>query len=1351
MKKTKKTFLILFLFVGLVVSLFLGLTPKTTKAFITSSFNFSLQTPYTEADNSWTEDGGGRKHNNVVTVYGESGGQWGWVLGRVGSVSAKISGTMQSATFTFTVNVADASSLQNNSEWGTGKVYFTVKNANGTVIKSTSVACDMQSTAQKNCAVTLTDLTYSRYTIETTLKFSDTGTFSAYAEYTGKWVHNVTFTEKPITVYSLSDNYVSNANNTYYYKDKFSFAWTDGESSIKTADTLTANGCNATINVQPKGNAELNGDTLTKGKEIETENTYFLTFKTSANRVIENFNVVLDKTAPVITVKDKEGKDLSDGSSFADDITVSISDLSPTTATYDGKEQTLKSFTISPEDLSNDEVVLTVTDILGHKKTITLYRYIESFSLSDIQSSYKATRWYNVELPKSRYNTEHTGLTEFKYSFSTYEKAFAFAKEMEYTHIVQPTANGWVYSTADNLSGSQEYVVEAVLDMALSKWAKTFISSAQSYSTGKNNYYIDNGELINNAINVPSSVAEAVGFSTAYFIRSNYVFYRNEYRLKNGIEQTLSVKYVGDVVNGSFTYQNYETNIEFVAGNTWKEYLVGADCEYQGYWLITEKDSIYNETTYLVYYDLTAPDVSLTGTRGDGSTRTFSLTEYNGAIQFTSLEFGATVDNLDSAENVLILVNGRGINSVIYTSFDDIPVLTAGNGFYGKYDITVYDRSNNTEALSVVIAPETLPTWTYSSLTNETRLRISFNTNYNLNSFADIKIYRVSSAGVLTLIDKDDDGTPINQLTTEYYFYTGGKYQAVMTDIFGRTVTTEPIFYQKGLPSGTLKGVTDGGITNKNVSFSCSYNLITRLYIIEGDTRTLAPNSLYNETVEDGNKVITILASEETSKRYLLSLHNNLNEELFVEYTFEIDTICADVLIFDLSGNPIEYDGYTTNGFYVTSIETVRLSYYVNEANNGLNVKSYKLNDRIYSDGTYYFTIVDRIGNTKTFTILVDTVVNFSVGGSYAIKDGKIVANNHLTLTVMERCNTFVLSNGTNNYSNGETLTVDGLYNLYAVDLYGNILNVVILIDTVTPALTLEGVTDGGITKETVKVTFEDGATGILTNSKGLKLSDIESGQTFTNDGSYYVVVTDYAGNVSMVTFYIQTKIEITANVLNNQITSDPVNVSFSSDVALTIKRDGKEIEYSTRFVDIGLYEIKAIDTVGNELVFRFRIIEKLYREYTVELSEGWTIANVIKDGGAIEPSTKLKETGAYVITITDGTLFYDLIVQIDCTPPTVIIEITGNSAKFSNANKDNITAVLFKDGKEVKNYTFGANLTESGFYKLELVDELGNTNVYEFEIPYKLNGFAIALIIVFVIIVAIIVVFIIKSRKIKI
>ena len=423
----------------------------------------------------------------------------------------------------------------------------------------------------------------------------------------------------------------------------------------------------------------------------------------------------------------------------------------------------------------------------------------------------------------------------------------------------------------------------------------------------------------------------------------------------------------------------------------------------------------------------------------------------------------------------------------------------------------------------------------------------------------------------------------------------------------------------------------------------------------------------------------------------------------------------------------------------------------MNEYANGLGLNRYTYGTNITADGVYYFTIRDDIGNEKEFRIHVDTVVNMSISGTYTVKDGKYVARSALTFTCLETHTTFMLSKGGATYENGATLSEDGTYTLYVADSYGNVFDIEIFIDKTPPNLTLYGAKDGEITRENVSITFEDGARGVLTNAKGEKIKDIESGELFSEDGSYFIVITDYAGNETRATFYIQTKIEITANILNEQITSDPVNVAFASDVTIKITRDGEEIAYQTRFVDVGVYEIKAVDEVGNELVFRFKIIEKLYREYEVELGEGWEIANVKKNGAPIVNTTRFVDTGDYVITITDGTVFYDLHVEIDSVPPTIEISIAGNKATFSGANKQNVSAKLFKGGEEVVGYTFGQAVNSDGTYRLELTDELGNTNVYEFVVPFQLNGWAITVIVLASVVLLLVIIFIIKSRQIKI
>ena len=212
------------------------------------------------------------------------------------------------------------------------------------------------------------------------------------------------------------------------------------------------------------------------------------------------------------------------------------------------------------------------------------------------------------------------------------------------------------------------------------------------------------------------------------------------------------------------------------------------------------------------------------------------------------------------------------------------------------------------------------------------------------------------------------------------------------------------------------------------------------------------------------------------------------------------------------------------------------------------------------------------------------------------------------------------------------------------------------------------------------------------------------------------------------------------------------VQVEFPNDVQLTIKRDGEEIEYQTRYVDVGAYSIYALDALGNEVSFAFKIIDRLHRSYELEIPQNWTITQIYCDDVSIgTETTTFTSTGVYVLTLTDGTSLYELIIEIDATPPTAQIDVKSNLAKITPLDDENVTAVLYKDGKQV-DYNYGSNITESGVYVLTLTDALGNETTYEFEIPFALDAFAIVAIVAIVALIGGIVIFVVvRSRRIRI
>lgn len=74
-------------------------------------------------------------------------------------------------------------------------------------------------------------------------------------------------------------------------------------------------------------------------------------------------------------------------------------------------------------------------------------------------------------------------------------------------------------------------------------------------------------------------------------------------------------------------------------------------------------------------------------------------------------------------------------------------------------------------------------------------------------------------------------------------------------------------------------------------------------------------------------------------------------------------------------------------------------------------------------------------------------------------------------------------------------------------------------------------------------------------------------------------------------------------------------------------------------------------------------------------------------------------------------------------------------------------TVEVYKDGEKIE-YELGSELTEVGQYRVVLTDELGNSTEYTFEILYSVNGAAIALIIIGILIIAGIIVGIVLGKR---
>lgn len=257
-------------------------------------------------------------------------------------------------------------------------------------------------------------------------------------------------------------------------------------------------------------------------------------------------------------------------------------------------------------------------------------------------------------------------------------------------------------------------------------------------------------------------------------------------------------------------------------------------------------------------------------------TITFDETKINelaGTFRYLSLNMQEIVDRIDRF--VTLKINGRKLTDVSFIQGDELPVLD-GVDYYGNYTIELYDRSGNTLTFTVTVAGEA-PSMSNSSLSSDTSCRLTLNVPDRNNTITNIKLFYITYEGEYQELTEDHKGVSVSAETLQYTLTMGGKYTLWYQDLFGRESYCPYIFYLKGLPTGTLSGVMEGGITNKNVSLKYDDGNTLILYRVENGNKIEVPvdGVVFGQTYDETTRkyTATLMANEDTSAAYVFFLH----------------------------------------------------------------------------------------------------------------------------------------------------------------------------------------------------------------------------------------------------------------------------------------------------------------------------------------------------------------------------------------------------------------------------------------------------------------------------------------------
>ena len=998
-----------------------------------------------------------------------------------------------------------------------------------------------------------------------------------------------------------------------------------------------------------------------------------------------------------------------------------------------------------PKESGNGEWYFQAEDTAGNKSDeyCVVLSYLDTFGNQErIRNSFISNYWYNVTLPANIYGDD-AGI----YSAASYETALAFATQKEWDFRITPTPNGWRYVNSSNGNLSQEYTDRAELDAVVNKYAKSYIKDRIVAKNGTNtfnkiinyNLQVDNTALVRQWIAKPDFLPD--DGLPIYMMRKDFYFVDPKFPSQTSVTMQMIADDFGLVYqkdsNGNIIYENGKPKLKNAISLNYDEKVenkvLTTNDNKQGYYLVTERDNAGNSEQYYVYIDLSAPTLTVDVVYGNNTTENITFDETNveklaGTFRYLSLDMQQIADSVD--QFVTMKINGRKLTDALYIQGDELPVLDGGE-YYGNYTIELYDRSGNTLTFVITIAGEA-PKMTHSSLNSDTSCRLTLEVpDYN-DTIEELKLFFITYEGVYVELSEDHKEVPVTPGTLQYTLTTGGKYTMWYRDLFGREVYCAPVFYLKGLPTATLSGVADGGITNRNVSLKYSEGNSLILYRVENGTKTEVPldGITYTQTFDETSHRYTamLMANEDTTASYEFFLYKGDDRNLFVEYTFSIDCIIAPIYIYDTNSAAISKNAYSNTPFTIYWNETVTLRYYTDKTPGGeTGAVRYTMGTLLTADGTYYFTLKDSIGNQENFTILLDTVVSYDLGGEYVqLGEHEYIAKDDIQFSITE--STSVLSfTSIPDVVNGGYITLEGVYRIWITDAYGNSVEIKITIDRTAPVIRLFGTGDNGATNGNVQIEISDYANAYLVTGRDKIIGRVEDGQVFDTEGSYRIMATDVAGNVAYAVFAINRTIPYEANVVDGAFTTGNVTIEFLGELAIQqVLCDEEFIDAAVRYTAPGNYIISVIDLLGNTMDFTFTILPARVQAVDLQNLDDYAVVNATFNGVVTileitDGQLYLDTNGKYVIkmentkknNVFEFNIEVDNIVAFDTN--IVVGGLTTDEANLTFNETVKQTATL--NGNEIKT---AKTYKASGNYKITATDELGNVQEITFTILPK-------------------------------
>lgn len=1028
------------------------------------------------------------------------------------------------------------------------------------------------------------------------------GFFSSYSSIQTK---ELTGEEGKTFSYSISMN--DRAGNVSRFtvvidKENPSAKWVDGEGNPIANNGFSNKNVSLDYEADASAIYSYNGNEYQdyKNGDVFSEEGDYIVILTDKAGNKSTYSITIDKTMPVGKLY-SDYEEVSNGTITKGKVYFTWDE--DCTATVNGREYA-KNSVISAEGTYN----FVLTDKAGNS---TSYRI--EIDLTAPSNNKAAINGRHERIVSKWYNVEFGGK---KTSFATYQEALDYACDREYekyvtalylddvskfnqTHLV---ASGEVhvgtyyrYKSVSSASNELYYFDEEGLGAAIESYAKAYVSDVSYFNPEGN----DIGEIGNDFM-----------YSDTWVYEGGSAPLINGYRFELSDSKNIYARLKGE--------------------ESWTEVKDGISFEDQfhstGLYEVKEVDEAGNESTYEVFLDLSSPELSVRAeVYGEGESKDIVVSKDAisdiSAYYYKSFEIQKILDN-DPYATISVTSDGK---TKFYSSGDVLPTLDEG----GKYEISVYDRLYNSYSFIVYIVG------------NEADVR--FENNADNTAFdVDISLEQVFDAIVSLEIYKDGkklDG--VSPDVMHYAFDKGGTYKVIIKDNFGRIIEKTYVF-EKALPEGMLS-CTEGSKTKDNVSFTYDNSkYFAEVYkdgtLVETDTTGAVACS------EDGEYSIKLinLTDSDNFRTYGFTIDKTApdvelggvkkdgktNGDVTVswddkdvasatytvnggeEKTFKNGDLFSEegtylIIVKDDMGNTstrtfvidktLDYEVKDTSGVSgagtdMTTSENVVIT---NNENLHIEVKKdgesyvYSFGDDLSEEGRYEVRIYDDLGNSSSFTIIIDKSVDFSSN----VSDG-MTTNEDVWFANGEKSTIIVTKDGSPySYGWGEKIAEEGTYVVKMYDSYGNEETITFTIDKSVDYKS--SVKDGEATNSPVIINADEDVE--ISVTKDGEAIDYKIGEALSDDGHYFVTIKDVFGNEETFSFEIDTTApEITINGIEDGGKGD-TKVSLTDMTEggeIHVYKDGNEIDYELgqELSDYGKYEIVVSDKLGNSRTYSFEL-----------------------------------------------------------------------------------------------------------------------------------------------------------------